>query len=54
MSETSSLGRFTPFQASASIQDVGDGTLPPEAESEIPDNDDSSFAVKIVDEVDTY
>ena len=54
MSETSSLGRFTPFQASASIQDESDGILQPEVESEIPDNDDSSFAVKIVDEMDTY
>ena len=54
MSEISSLGQYTPFQASASIQDKGDGILPSDAESEISVNDDVSFADQIVDEVGTY
>ena len=54
MSGASSFGQLTPFQASASIQDEGDGILPSDAKSEIYDNDDPSFVVQIVNEVGTY
>ena len=54
MSVTTSFGQLNPFQASGSIQHKGDGILLRDEESEISDNDDSSFAVQIVDGVGTY